>query len=174
MTFKQVLFSTFYFFTLIYFAVVAVATLEVSAASTATVTATVTAQSISVSVADGAVAYGTIALSSTEDTTTGGVDNSQIATNNGNVAADLNITGSDSSAWTLAGTVGANQYKHAFCKTTCDSSPTWTALTTSYQALSSSVSASGTQSFDLQLNTPSSTASYAEQSVDVTVQATAP
>lgn len=147
-------------------------TSTVRAASTGTVTATVTAQNISVSVADGSISYGTIALSSTADTTSTGTNDSQTATNDGNVTEVLNIRGSNSAAWTLAGTVGANQYKHEFCVTTCDSSPSWTALTTNYQTLAGSVSSSGTQVFDLKLSTPTSSASYTVQSVDVTVQAT--
>lgn len=145
---------------------------HVFAASTGTVAATVTAQNISVSVADGSISYGTIALSSSSDTTSTGVDDSQTATNDGNVTEVLNIKGSNSASWTLAGTVGANQYKHEFCTTTCDSSPSWTALTTNYQTLNASLASSGTQVFDLKLSTPTSSASYTQQSVDVTVQAT--
>lgn len=145
----------------------------VLAADTATVTATVTLQNVSVTVSDGTVAYGTLAASSTEDTTSGNLNDSQTATNNGNITEDLNIKGQDSGDWTLAGSVGADQYKHDFCITTCDSTPSWTALTTSYQTLQSSVSASGTQDFDLRMNTPSSSTSYTSQSVDVTVQAVA-
>ncbi len=147
-------------------------TSNVLAASTGTVTATVTAQNISVSVADGSISYGTVALSSTADTTSTGTNDSQTATNDGNITEVLNIRGSNSAAWTLGATVAANQYKHEFCTTTCDSSPSWTALTTNYQTLAASLSSSGTQVFDLKLSTPSSSASYTVQSVDVTVQAT--
>jgi len=144
-----------------------------SAASSATVNATITPQNISVSVSDGSVAYGTVSLSSTADTTSGGTNDSQTATNDGNVSIDLNISGQDTSAWTLAGTIGANQYKHEFCITTCDTTPSWTALTTSNQPLTTGVAASGTQVFDLKLSTPSSTASYTEQSPNVIIQASA-
>lgn len=145
----------------------------VSAASSATVTATVTVQNISVSVSDGTVAYGTLALSSTQNTTSSGTNDSQIATNDGNVSEDLNIRGQNTGSWTLAGSVGANQYKHDFCITTCDTTPVWTALTTSNQTLSAATAASGTSTFDLRINTPSSSSSYAQQSVDVIVQASA-
>lgn len=143
------------------------------AATTATVTATVTAQSVSVSVSDGSISYGTIATSSTKDTTTSGVDDSQTATNNGNVTSDLNIKGQDSTNWTLGGAAASETYFHKFCTSSCDSSPTWTALTTNYQTLASSVTASGTQVFDLQIGTPTSTSNYSQQSADVTVQAVA-
>ncbi len=143
------------------------------AAETATVSATVTVQNISVSVSDGSVSYGTMAASGTEDTTTNGVNDSQTATNNGNVTADINIRGQNSAAWTLAATQSTDQYFHKFCTSDCDSSPTWTALTTNYQTLSGSVASSGSQVFDLQIGVPTSSTSYTQQSVNVTVQASA-
>lgn len=141
-----------------------------SAATTGTVTATVTVQNISITVTDGTVAYGTLGLGGTNDTTTGGTNDSQTATNTGNVTAAFNIKGQNSASWTLAATQGAEQYFHKFCTATCDSTPTWTALTASYQTLAGSVAASGTQLFDLQLGAPSTTADFTQQSVDVMVQ----
>jgi hypothetical protein len=146
---------------------------QVSAASSATVAATVTVQNVSVSVADGTVAYGTLAVNTAKDTTSTGTDDSQTATNDGNVTADLNIRGQNTVAWTLAGSAGSNQYKHEFCITTCDSSPSWTALTTSNQTLKATTATSGTQTFDLKITTPTSSSSYTQQSVDVIVQASA-
>ena len=144
-----------------------------NAATSATVTATVTAQNVSVNVTDGTVAYGTLATSTTQDTTSGGLNDSQTATNNGNVTEDFNIRGQNSANWTLGASAGADTYRHRFCITTCDSSPTWTALTTSNQTLASSVSTSGTQIFDLEIATPTSSTNYTQQSVDVIVQASA-
>jgi hypothetical protein len=152
------------------------------AASTSTVAATVTPQNISVTVTDGTVAYGTVDLSSSKDTTSGGLDDSQTATNDGNVAEDFNITSTNATggtAWTLAGTIGANQYKHSFCTAgsgspdPCDASPTWNAITTAgnYQPLGTNISASGTKKFDLKLDTPSSTSDYVQKSITVTIQA---
>lgn len=143
------------------------------AANTGTVTATVTAQNISVSVSDGSIAYGTLATNATKDTTTNGLNDSQTGTNDGNIAADINIKGQDSANWTLGETAGVNTYTHKFCTSDCDANPSWTALTTNYQTLKSSLSASGTQVFDLQIGTPTSTSNFGQQSVDVTVQATA-
>lgn len=141
------------------------------AADTATVTATVTAQNISVTVSDGTVTYGTLALSTNADTTSSGLNDSQTAQNNGNITEDLNIKGQNSGSWTLAGSVSADQYTHKWCVSNCDAAPTWNVLTTNYQTLASDVSASGTQVFDLQIGTPSSSSSYNSQSVDITVQA---
>lgn len=143
------------------------------AASSANVTATVTIQNVSVSVSDGSVAYGTVSSGGNEDTTLSGVDDTQTATNDGNVAEDLNIRGADSSNWTLAGSAGADQYAHKFCTTDCDGTPTWTALTTSNQSLAASVSSSGTQDFDLQFLAPSSSSTFTQESLTVTVQASA-
>lgn len=153
---------------------------EAVAATTGTVAATVTPQNISVSVTDGSVSYGTLALSSSQDTTSGGLNDTQTATNDGNVAEDFNIKSTDATGgttWTLAGTIGANQYKHSFCTSgsgspdPCDAGPTWSAMTTSYAALGTNIAASGTNKFDLKLDTPSSVADYVQKSITVTVQA---
>lgn len=150
------------------------------AANTGTVAATVTPQNISVTVSDGSVAYGTLDLSSSKDTTSSGVNDSQTATNDGNVAEDFNITSTDATGgttWTLAATIGANQYKHSFCTTgggspdPCDATPTWSAMTTSYSSLASNIAASGTSKFDLKIDTPSSVSDYVQKSITVTVQA---
>lgn len=145
--------------------------ISIQAADTGDVTATVTAQNISVAVTDGAVSYGTISTSSTEDTTTAGVNDSQTADNDGNVTEDLNVRGFDTAAWTLASTAGSEDYTHKFCVSTCDTTPSWTALTTSYQQLANDVADTGNQVFDLQIGTPTSTATYTQQTATVTVQA---
>jgi hypothetical protein len=155
---------------------------QAAAADTATVAATVTPQNISVSVSDGNVAYGTLAVNTQKDTTSSGVNDSQTATNDGNVAEDFNITSTNATggnAWTLAGSVGADQYKHAFCNTgsgspdPCDTGATWNAITTAgaYQTLGTNIATSGTSKFDLQISTPSSVSDYTLKSITVTVQA---
>lgn len=150
------------------------------AATTGTVAATVTPLNISVAVSDGAVAYGVLTLSSSEETTSGGVDDTQIATNDGNVAEDFNISSTDATGgttWTLAGTPGADQYSHSFCTSgggapdPCDSGASWSALSTSYNPLATAVATSGTQRFDLKLDTPTSSTDYVQKSITVTIQA---
>lgn len=144
----------------------------VLAASTAAVTATVTIQNISVTATDGTVAFGTLANNTSAGTN--GSD-TQTATNNGNITENLNIKGQNSANWTLAATAGSDQYVLKFCTATCATPPTnYTALTTSYQTLATSVAASGTQTFDLYITTPNPSTVYTQQSVDVTVQAVAP
>jgi len=148
----------------------------VKAVTEASVAATVTVQNISVSVADGTVAYGTISAGASRSTALGdgdAIDDSQTANNDGNVTETLNIRGTNSGAWTLAGTAsGATDYSHKFCTTTCDTAPTWTALTASNQTLALGVISTGSQVFDLQITTPPSATDYTTQSVNVTVQAT--
>jgi hypothetical protein len=143
----------------------------VMAADTATVAATVTVQNISVSVSDGTVAYGTLGQNATADTNPA---DTQTATNNGNVTENFNIKGQSSTNWTLGATAASDQYIHGFCKTTCTTPPTnYTALTTSYATLATGIAASGTQTFDLYINTPNPSTVFTQQSVDVTVQAIA-
>lgn len=144
--------------------------LPVKAATEATVTATVTVQNISVSVTDGTVAYGTLGLNSSLGTNAA---QTQTATNDGNVLTDLLIKGQDTAAWTLQAAAGANQYVHRYCVATCGTAPTnYTALTLNNQTLSNDLAVSGNQTFDLYLTTPTSSASYTQQSVNVTVTAT--
>lgn len=145
--------------------------LEVRAASTASVTATVTVQNISITVADGTVAYGTLVVNTSAGTNAA---DTQTATNNGNVAEAFNIRGQASAGWTLGATAGSDIYVHKFCPVTCTTPPTgYTALTTSNQTLAASVAASGTQTFDLYITTPTVSTVFTSQSVDVTITAIA-
>lgn len=161
------------------FSVLFVFTRSASAATTGSVTATVTAQNIAITVTDGSVAYGTLALGGTADTTSGSKNDTQTATNTGNVAETFTIKGSNSASWTLSATAGSETYKHEFCTSgggapdPCDSTPSYTALTTNDQTLATGVAASGTQKFDLKVSVPTSTAATAAQNVDVTITASA-
>ena len=156
----------------------------VQGASTGIVAATVTVQNISVSVSDGIVDYGTLGVNNSKDTTSGSVDNTQVATNNGNITEKFLIRGQNSTStgagWTLAGTAASETYVHEFCTAgagspdPCDTTPAYTALTTSNQDLVASVVTSGTQRFDLQITTPTATTDFNEQCVNVTVIATTP
>lgn len=139
------------------------------AATTATVTATVTVQNISVTVSTGTVAYGTLGSNATASSSA-----AQTLTNNGNVSETFTIKGQNSANWTLAATAGADQYVHKFCTAACAVLTTnYTALTTSNQTLATGIAASGTQKFDLYINTPTSSTNFTSQSVDVIVTATA-
>ena len=145
------------------------------AATTATVTATVTVQSISVTVGDGSIAYGALGANSSKSTIAADGNDTQTATNAGNVAEDLNIKGTNSTDWQLSANAGTDKYVHAFCTSSCGSPPTgFTSLSSqSYQTLATNVATSGTQVFDLRITTPNPSTVFTEQSVDVTVQAVA-
>jgi len=145
---------------------------SVLASDTATVSATVTVQNISVSVAPGTVAYGTLALGASKSTCD--LNDTQIVTNNGNVAETFNVRGSSSTDWTLGSSAGTDTYVHKFSSSTCavnwDEAP---ALTTNNQTLATNVSVSSTIPLNLQVTTPTATTHYNQQSFSVTVQAIA-
>jgi len=133
------------------------------------VTATVTAREISLTVEDGSISYGSLDLSTATSTLAAGIDDMQTVTNTGSVAEDFNIKGTDSTDWTLAGSIGSEEYKHEFSTSTGSS---WDALTLDYQALDTDVASAATTSLDLQITVPSATTHFTVQSLDVTVQAT--
>jgi hypothetical protein len=145
------------------------------AADSGNVNATVTVQNISVGLTDTAVAYGTMAVDTIKTTTTTG-DTLQ-AYNNGNVTEDLSAMGSVTSpaSWTLAGTAAANTYVHEICTSSCDTDYTnYSAMSSgSYLDIDSSVVANATTTFDLLINTPTSVSDYTQQSMTVTILATA-
>ena len=123
---------------------------------------------ISVTVTDGVVSYGTLPAGGSSDTTSSGLNDLQTATNDGTVTQNFNIKGQNSGNWTLAASAGSEQYVHQF---STNAGSNWTALTTSYQTLGTSIAASGTKTFDLKVTVPTSTSSYTQQSIDVMVQA---
>jgi hypothetical protein len=116
-----------------------------------------------------------VVLSGTKDTTASGLNNTQTATNNGNVAEDFSISSSNATGgtqWTISGTaIGSDQYMHKF---SINAGSTWTAMTTSNTSLASNIAAtSGTRTFDLQILTPSSSTDYTQKTITVTVLAAA-
>jgi hypothetical protein len=146
---------------------------SINSADNATINATVTPENLSITVSDGTISYGVLPLSGTANTTITGINDSQTTTNTGNVAIDINIRGTNSANWTLAAVAGSDQYTHKFCSINCDTTPVWTALTTSNQTLSTAVSAAGNSNIDLQLGMPTASTNFTQQSVNVVVQAVA-
>jgi len=129
---------------------------------------------ISISISDGVITYGTMAAGTSK--TTVDLTDTQTLTNDGNVTETFNIKGRNAPCpWTLASSVGTDQYVHQFCKATdvsCSSPPTnYTALTTGYQALYTGVAQSGTKQLDLRVIVPTTSSCFTSQSIDVTVQA---
>lgn len=117
---------------------------------------------------DGSISYGTMAVNTSSNTTSGGLNDTQTVQNDGNISEDFNIRGQNSLNWTLGSSPSSEQYSHEF---STNSGGVWSPLTINYQSLATNIATSGTFSFDLRLTTPSSTASYSQQSVDVTIQA---
>jgi len=149
-------------------------TMQVGAADEETVTATVTAENLVISVTPGSISYGTIGTSSTKDTTDTGTDESQTASNDGNVTSDFNMKGYDSASWGIGDTAGSESYTHKYCNAAdCDGSPAWTALGLGYSLVYDAVAASGTHVFDLEVGTPVTTSDYDAQTVNIMVQVTA-
>lgn len=149
------------------------------AASTGTVSATVTAIIYSVSLDNGdGISFGSVAQSSAKDTTTAGVNDSTTAASNGSVPEKLNIKAGNSTGgagWTLASSAGSEQYTMKSCTSDCDGSPVWTSvgIDPAYATLVANIGVGSSQPFDLQVGTPTSTTVTDQQSITVTVQATA-
>lgn len=143
------------------------------AADTGSVSATVTAAVIAVTVSDGAVAYGTVAT--TADTTASGVNDTQTITNTGSVNEDFEIKGQNSTGnvWTLAGAAGSATYAHKTCIATCDATPSWTAMTTSYADLDTGKAPTATTALDLQVTVPTSNAGVTQATLPVDILASA-
>ncbi len=124
---------------------------------------------------DGAVAFGTLDLNTTEDTTASGIDDTEVVSVDAG-PANLNIKSTifseGSNTWTLSTTPGVDQAHFEFSP---DGS-VWNSFTASdvYYSLATNVAQSGTQDVDLRLTLPTTTSSFLEHSVTVTVQAVAP
>ncbi|MBI4089048.1 hypothetical protein HY415_03040 [Candidatus Kaiserbacteria bacterium] len=122
----------------------------------------------------GTVEYGYVALSNAS--TTVGSTYTKTATNDGDATEKLNVKSSDATGgttWTLASTIGTNQFKHEFSTTTGSS---WTVMSAAdtYVTAVPSVAVSGTATFDFRLTVPSSSTDYQQKSITITVQAVAP
>ena len=137
--------------------------------TTAEVSATVTAELITISVADGSVEYGIVPIDTLKTVQT------QVVTNNSNVAVDLDVKSSNAiggTQWTLAATNAAlDEFTH-------ESSPdgsTWTAFNvdnTTLTSLATNVAADGgVQDLDLRIKTPLTVTDNIEKTITVTVQA---
>jgi C1A family cysteine protease len=128
---------------------------------------------VSVTVTPSSIAYGTVALGTSKNTTLG---QQFTVTNNGTVTANFLIKSSNATRiggtnWTLVtGTPGLNEFKHEF---STNSGSNWTALMTGYQSLATGIAPNSTQVFDLQITMPSSTTDYLEHTITITILAVA-
>jgi len=122
----------------------------------------------------GVIEYGFVELSTASSTVGNGY--TQTAQNDGNTAEKLNVKSSDATVgtgWTLASTIGTNQFKHEFSTTT---GSRWDVMPDSatYVTADPSVAVSGTATFDFRLTVPSVSTDYQQKSITITVQAVAP
>lgn len=128
--------------------------------------------SITLEPGSGTIAYGVVAIA--RDTTSSGVNQTQVVRNNGNVAEDFDIKGQATANWILGLAAGNATYKHEWCTVNCDTSPVWNIFTTNYAGsfLASNVAANATQDFDLRITVPTSNQSVFQQTAVVYIQAT--
>ena len=122
----------------------------------------------------GVIEYGFVEIGTASSTVGNGY--TQTAQNDGNTAEKLNVKSSDATVgtgWTLASTIGTNQFKHEFSTTT---GSRWDVMPNSatYVTADPSVAVSGTATFDFRLTVPSASTDYQQKSITITVQAVAP
>jgi hypothetical protein len=140
--------------------------------------ATVTADVIAITVSDNTVAYGTMAPGETKTTIASGLNDTQIATNTGNVAETFTIKGSDSVAWTLETAADTDKYFHGWCEdllADCNAAEDYTALDTEYKPVVAGhelTATTGHVHLDLWLKVPTINTATDHQHVDVTILAT--
>lgn len=143
-------------------ALIAGVAMKAEAALSDDITVTVTLQNISVSVSPDTWPMGTVAASSV-------ITQSCTATNGGNVNEDLDIKVTDSNDWAAAAAAGANQFAMDF---QLSGGSTWTNITTGGVDLVDPL-APGTQDFTLRFTAPDAGSAYAQQTITVTVSASA-
>jgi len=128
---------------------------------------------VSVTVTPATVAYGTVVLGTSKNTT----PSQQLTiTNNGGVTANFLIKSSNAARdggtnWTLVtGAPGLNEFKHEF---STNNGSSWTALMSDYQSLATGVAPNATQVFDLKITMPDSTTDYPEHTIIIIILAVA-
>ena len=170
-------------FTLVAFVILLIGLMPMTVLATHTpegnVAATVTPASISLTVTLGNLGYGILNTHDTlkeptgQDCSTTTVGQAFTVTNNGTGNEDFDIKGAASTpgTWTLAGSAGADAYVHRFAtdSTTC----TFTDLLTTDLQLAASVASTSSVGVYLQLDMPTSTGNTDEQTLPITVTATA-
>lgn len=141
------------------------------AATTATVSATVSATNLAVSVADGSIAFGSVALNTA--TTTAGNSDTQVVTNDGSSAV-LNVKSGNATGgttWTLGTSAGSDIFKLEVSTTTGSAYMTLQATDT-YLTASSTFASLLTQNLDFRFTTPTASTDFVQKSLTITVQVT--
>jgi len=138
-----------------------------------TVAATVTATNLAVSVADGSIAFGSVALNTA--TTTAGNGETQTVTNDGSSAA-LNVKSSNATGgttWTLGTSPGSNIFKLEVSTTTGSTYMTFQATDT-YLTASTTFSSLSNGNLDFRFTTPTGSTDFVQKSLTITAQVTTP
>ena len=154
-------------------AILALVSQSAGAATTATVAATVTATNLAVSVADGSIAFGSVALNTA--TTTVAHGETQTVTNDG-TASVINVKSGNATGgttWTLGSSAGSDTFKLEVSTTSGSAYMTFQATDT-YLTASSSVSALSSGPLDFRFTTPTVSTDLVQKSLTVTVQVTTP
>lgn len=135
------------------------------AADTANISVTVTLENISVSVSSNSWAIGMVAAESVTESGT------YTVTNNGNIAEDINIQCGSSGDWTVAASIGIDQFNMAAQGGDLGTSG-YTSIHTS-QTLKSNLATSLTvDDLKLQFTAPQAGSVSTEQTIPVTLTAT--
>jgi C1A family cysteine protease len=129
---------------------------------------------VSVTVTPSTIAYGTVTLGTSKNTTLG---QHLTVTNNGTVNENFSIKSSDATRiggtnWALGATPGNNTFTHAF-STNGGGSWSLMGVADNYYPLANNISPNATQAFDLQITMPTSTTDYAEHTIIITILAVA-
>lgn len=136
-----------------------------------------TAPVVSISVTtNGTVAFGNVNLSAEQDTTSSGVDDTEVVQNNGNLTENFNIKTSNATggtSWSVGSTAGSDVFVMSF---STNDGGDWEILNTvdTYETLSTGIAVDGSVNLDLKIGLPSATTDYQQKTITLTVQAVAP
>jgi len=129
---------------------------------------------VSVVVTPASIAYGTVVLGASKNTTPG---QQLTITNNGTVNENFKIKSSNATreggtTWALGATAGNNTFTHAF---STNGGSNWTPMSTpdAYYDLATGIAPGANQTFDLQITMPDSTTDYLEHTIIITILAVA-
>lgn len=149
---------------------------SISAGGQATIDATVTPVLISVATSFNSMSYGALALNTADNPPS--PDEAIMITQDGNVNEDISIRGdaaarvSGGGSWTLADTVGANQYVHKFGFGTSSDISSFSAMTMSDYKFVSGLAPNGTRFLKFRMSMPTSTSNYGQYKTSVYLVAT--
>lgn len=149
---------------------------NIGLADTSTVTATVTIGDVQVTLTPTEFSYGTMPYGTSKesfDIIGQEEGDKNIKATVGSILTSLTIKGASTTDWTLEGSIGNNQYVHAFGMATDGTTKpdSYAALTGTLATLSSNIASEQSVYFGLKISTPSSGTETTTQEAQVIVQA---